>query len=151
MVIVMCMKSAQDELIQKLLLKYMQQEVEATLDPVDGISVAEYESSLIERFANPNIADTLQRICEFTSDRIPVFNLQAVSEQINTGVSLKLSALIIASWRAYLDGVSENGDKIDIVDNKKDFLEMTKKGRVHVVNNYSINLMLKNYHDVWNN
>ena len=37
------------------------------------------------------------------------------------------------------------------VDNKKDFLEMTKKGRVHVVNNYSINLMLKNYHDVWNN
>lgn len=115
-------ESAQDELIQELLLKYMQQEVEATLDPVDGISIAEYESSLIERFANPNIADTLQRICEFTSDRIPVFNLQAVNEQINTGVSLKLSALIIASWRAYLDGVSDNGDKIDIVDNKKDFL-----------------------------
>lgn len=115
-------ESAQDETIQKMLLDYMQQEVESTLDPVPGINLIEYQRSLIERFANPNIADTLQRICEFTSDRIPVFNLPAINEQINTGKNLKLSALIIASWRAYLDGTDETGEQIDIVDNKKDFL-----------------------------
>ncbi|MED7787727.1 mannitol dehydrogenase family protein [Francisella sp. 19X1-34] len=115
-------ESAQDETIQKFLLKYIKHEVEATLDPVPGINLNEYQHSLIERFANPNIADTLQRICEFTSDRIPVFNLPAINEQINKGKDLKLSALIIASWRAYLDGVDESGKKIEIVDNKKQML-----------------------------
>ena len=115
-------ESAQDTTIQKFLLNYMQNEVETTLDNVPGIDLSEYQNSVIERFANPNIADTLQRICEFTSDRIPVFNLPAIHEQLNSGKSLKLSALIVASWRVYLEGVDENGEKIDIIDNKKDFL-----------------------------
>lgn len=69
-------ESAQDETIKKFLLRYMKNEVEATLDPVPGINLDEYQHSIIERFANPNIADTLQRICEFTSDRIPVLTSQ---------------------------------------------------------------------------
>ncbi|AXA33103.1 mannitol dehydrogenase family protein [Francisella adeliensis] len=115
-------ESAQDETIQKFLLNYMKNEVEVTLDSVPGIDLDEYQKSVIDRFANPNIADTLQRICEFTSDRIPVFNLPIIHEQLNQSKTLKLSALIVASWRVYLEGFDERGEKIDVVDNKKDFL-----------------------------
>lgn len=115
-------EAAQDKIIQSFLLDYMKNEVEPTLDPILGIDLNEYQNNLIERFSNPNIVDSLQRICEFTSDRIPVFNLPAINEQINQGKDLKLSALIIASWRAYLDEMDEKGEKIHIVDNRKQML-----------------------------
>ena len=92
------------------------------LQNLEGINLQEYKNSVIERFANPYIKDTLARICEFTSDRIPGFNLPALHEQLQAGQPgnrFQATALILASWLVYALGVDESGNKIDIVDARK--------------------------------
>ncbi len=42
---------------------YMREEAAATLPAVPGVDVDEYIASLLERFSNPRVADTLERLC----------------------------------------------------------------------------------------
>jgi mannitol 2-dehydrogenase len=46
-------------------------EATPTLAPVPGVNLAEDKRTLIERFANPEVRDTLARLCAESSDRIP--------------------------------------------------------------------------------
>jgi mannitol 2-dehydrogenase len=112
-------QAAQDVCLNAFVRHYMKTEVVSTLDPVPGIDLDDYQDMVIKRFANPNIKDSLSRICEYTSDRIPVFNVPAMVEQIENVSKLGASALILASWLVYAQGVTESGEKIDIVDHRK--------------------------------
>jgi mannitol 2-dehydrogenase len=100
-------EAAGDILIQKLLARYMKEEVEETLDNLPDIDLGQYQEKIIERFSNPNILDTLSRICEFTSDRVPQFNLISNLEIVNKDPkrSLPFSTLVVASWVRYLQRV----------------------------------------------
>jgi mannitol 2-dehydrogenase len=49
----------------------MDDEATPTLAPVPGVDLDAYKAELIERFANPEVRDTLARLCAFGSDRIP--------------------------------------------------------------------------------
>ena len=61
----------QDPLFTGFLLGYMDDEATPTLAPVPGVDLDAYKHQLIERFANPEIRDTLARLCAESSDRIP--------------------------------------------------------------------------------
>ncbi len=41
----------------------MREEAAPTLPAVPGVDVDEYIASLLERFSNPRVADTLERLC----------------------------------------------------------------------------------------
>src|SRR4029079_854611 len=60
-----------DPLFTGFLLGYMDGEATPTLAPVPGVDLTAYKHQLIERFANPEIRDTLARLCAESSDRIP--------------------------------------------------------------------------------
>ena len=49
----------------------MDLEATPTLAPVPGVDLEQYKHQLIERFANPEVRDTLARLCAESSDRIP--------------------------------------------------------------------------------
>ena len=61
----------QDPLFVDFLLAYMDREATPTLSPVPGVDLDAYKHTLIERFANPEVRDTLARLCAESSDRIP--------------------------------------------------------------------------------
>src|SRR6185312_1733722 len=61
----------QDPLFTTFLRAYMDQEATPTLEPVPGVDLDAYKGQLIERFANPEVRDTLARLCAESSDRIP--------------------------------------------------------------------------------
>jgi len=109
-------EAAGDPLIATFLRAYMDREATPTLQPVPGVDLEEYKSTLIERFGNPHVADTLARICTDTSDRIPTFLLPVVHEQLARGGEVRLAALVVASWARYAEGVDEQGDSIQVVD-----------------------------------
>jgi mannitol 2-dehydrogenase len=115
-------EAAQDPLIAKLLLTYMEREATPTLRPVPGIDLVAYRYQLIERFANPGVRDTVARLAAFTSDRIPKFLLPVVWESLAAGRDVTLSAAVVASWARYAEGVDEQGQPIDVVDLLKDTL-----------------------------
>jgi mannitol 2-dehydrogenase len=109
-------EAAQDPLYRAFLLGYMDQEATPTLPPVPGVDLDEYKHTLIERFANPQIRDTITRLCAQSSDRIPKFLLPVVRQQLATGGEIRRCAAVVASWARYAEGVDEQGEPIEVVD-----------------------------------
>lgn len=109
-------EASTDPLIVRLLLSWMRDEAAPTLDPVPGVDVAEYERSLMERFANPYVRDTLLRLATDASDRIAKFVLPVVQDRLATGEGVELGAAIVASWAVFARGVDESGEPIPFID-----------------------------------
>ncbi|HEX5562891.1 MAG TPA: mannitol dehydrogenase family protein [Nocardioidaceae bacterium] len=110
----------QDELFTGFLLDYMDMEGTPTLEPVPGVDLDAYKHQLIERFANPEIRDTLARLCAESSDRIPKWLVPVIRIQLGHGGPVSRSALVVASWARYAEGVDEEGEPIEIVDRRKE-------------------------------
>jgi mannitol 2-dehydrogenase len=108
-----------DPLFTGFLLGYMNDEATPTLQPVPGVDLEDYKQKLIERFANPEIKDTLARLCAESSDRIPKWLLPVVRAELDAGGPVTRSALVVAAWARYAEGVDEEGEPIEIVDNRK--------------------------------
>jgi len=107
---------AQDPLFATFLRSYMDDEATPTLPPVPGIDLEEYKSTLLERFSNPEIRDTVARLCAESSDRIPKWLLPVVRANLASGGPVALSAAVVASWARYTEAVDEQGEPIEIVD-----------------------------------
>ncbi|WP_206489731.1 mannitol dehydrogenase family protein [Rhodococcus sp. KRD162] len=112
----------QDSLFSEFLLAYMDEEATPTLQPVPGIDLAEYKQTLIERFSNPEIRDTVARLCAESSDRIPKWLLPVIRKNLDTGGEISRSTAVVASWARYAEAVDESGEPIEIVDQLKDSL-----------------------------
>ena len=112
----------QDPLFVDFLLGYMRHEASPTLAPVPGIDLEAYRLTLIERFANPEVRDTLARLCAESSDRIPKWLVPVMREQIARGGEMHRSAAVVASWARYAEGVDERGEPIEVVDRLRDEL-----------------------------
>jgi mannitol 2-dehydrogenase len=109
-------EAAQDPMFQAFLLGYMDEEATPTLAPVPGVDLSGYKHMLIDRFANPEVRDTITRLCAQSSDRIPKWLLPVLRQQLATGGEIRRSAAVVASWARYAEGVDELGDPIEVVD-----------------------------------
>jgi mannitol 2-dehydrogenase len=80
------------------------------------MDLAQYQQTLLERFANPKIRDQVTRICTDGSDRMPKFLLPSLAEALQQGRPHQLLTLAVAGFLRYLRGVDEAGQEIDIAD-----------------------------------
>jgi mannitol 2-dehydrogenase len=110
----------QDPLFVEFLLAYMDREATPTLHDVPGVDLTAYKHQLIERFANPEVRDTLARLCAESSDRIPKWLVPVIRTNLEQGGEIERSALVVASWARYAEGVDEQGRPIEVVDQLKD-------------------------------
>lgn len=118
-----------DDLFATYLRNFMDLEVTPTLDAVEGIDLDAYKDTLIERFGNPNIKDNLARICLESSSKLPVFLIPTITENLQSGGSIRYAALVIAAWCLYSDtGVDQCGKQLEIVDEMKDTLHEAANG-----------------------
>jgi mannitol 2-dehydrogenase len=115
-------EAAQDPLYRAFLRGYMDDEGTPTLAPVPGVDLDDYKATLIERFSNPEVRDTVARLCAESSDRIPKWVLPVVRAQLASGGPIARSAAVVASWARYAEGVDEQGEPIAVVDRLRDEL-----------------------------
>jgi len=115
-------EAAEDPLFQAFLLGYMDDEATPTLPPVPGVDLESYKHTLIERFSNPQVRDTIARLCAESSDRIPKWLLPVIRIQLASGGEIRRSAAVVASWARYAEGVDEQGQPIEVVDRMRDSL-----------------------------
>jgi mannitol 2-dehydrogenase len=115
-------EAAQDPLFRAFVRGYMDDEATPTLAPVPGVDLDDYKRTLIERFSNPEVRDTIARLCAESSDRMPKFLLPVVRRQLETGGEITHCATVVAGWARYAEGVDEQGEPIDVVDPLKDQL-----------------------------
>jgi mannitol 2-dehydrogenase len=102
--------------IATYLRRYMDDEGTPSLAPLPGIDLEEYKDTLIERFSNPEIRDTLARLGAESSDRIPKWLLPVVKDNLASGHPVEVAAAICASWARYAEGHDETGGRFTIVD-----------------------------------
>lgn len=106
----------QDPLFADFLLAYMDLEATPTLEPVPGVDLTDYKRTLIERFSNAGVRDTVARLCAESSDRIPKWLLPVVRANLASGGPVHRCATVVASWARYAEGVDEQGEPITVVD-----------------------------------
>lgn len=113
-----------DETFVRFLRDYMAREGAPTLLPVPGVDLEEYQATLIERFANPHVRDTLARLCAESSDRIPKWLVPVIRANLASGGEVHRSAAVVAAWARYDEAVDEQGEPIEIVDRLADRLKV---------------------------
>lgn len=109
-------EAAADPVFAGFVRSYLQREARPTLPDVPGVDLDGYISTLLARFANPAIGDTLARICAAASDRIPKWVLPVVRLNLAARRPVALAATLVASWARYAEGTDEAGQPIEIVD-----------------------------------
>lgn len=114
--------AARDPLFSEFLRRYFDSEAIPTLPPVPGIDLHDYSRTLIERFANPGVSDTVARLCAYSSDRIPKWLFPVICDNLANDGPVRLAAATVASWARYAEGVDERGQPIDVVDQLADSL-----------------------------
>ena len=114
--------AAGDPLFAEFLRQYMDSEATPTLKPVPGIDLPDYKRTLIERFANPKIKDTLARLATDGSDRMPKFVLPSLAEALAQGRPHRLLTLVVAAFIRYLRAIDEQGQPIALNDRNADEL-----------------------------
>jgi mannitol-1-phosphate/altronate dehydrogenase len=97
----------------------MDRETGPTLPRIPGVELAQYKASLIARFANPQIKDTLQRI---NTDAPLNLLLDPIRDRLERGAECELLALALAAWMRRMAGVDDEGRPLTVVHPQADLL-----------------------------
>ncbi len=107
----------EDELFTSYLRAFLDKEATPVLGEIEGINLEDYKDSLLARFGNPNIKDSVSRICSESSAKLPKFLIPTINENLATGGSIKFATLVIAAWCYSSDkGINRQGQPIEITD-----------------------------------
>ncbi len=104
-----------EAMAEPLLTRYMRalmdRETGPTLPAVPGIDLDAYKQTLIERFANPAIKDTVERV---NTDAPVNMLVDPIRDRLAAGQSVDLLALGLAAWLRRVRGEDEQGQPIDV-------------------------------------
>ena len=107
----------QDEVFSKFMRAFMDKEVTSILGSIEGIDIEEYKDNLKIRFGNPNIKDSVSRICSESSAKLPKFLIPTLKENLEIAGSIKYATFILAAWCYYSNKrIDEEGRPIEIID-----------------------------------
>ncbi|QKJ50704.1 fructuronate reductase [Providencia rettgeri] len=94
----------------------MMNEQAPTLVMPEEVNLADYASSLINRFTNPSLKHQTWQIAMDGSQKLPQRMLDPIAWHITNKTDYRHLALGIAGWMRYVAGVDEQGNKIDVRD-----------------------------------
>lgn len=102
-------------------------EVLPIVPPVPGTDLGDYKQLVIERFSNPEVADTVRRLCLDGSNRQPKFIIPSIRDALRKGTSPEGLVLLSALWCRYCYGEDEKGSAIAPNDPSWDMLTARAK------------------------
>jgi fructuronate reductase len=82
--------------------RYMDEDASPTLDVPPGFDLADYKSSLLERFANPALRHRTAQIAMDGSQKLPQRLLGVVRDRPAAGAEPRWAALAVAAWMHYV-------------------------------------------------
>ena len=98
-------------LFRRYMAALMDRETEPTLAPVPGIDLADYKATLIRRFANTAIKDTVERV---NTDAPLNVLVDPIRDRLKSGGGVDLLAIALAAWMRRVRGEDEQGQPIEV-------------------------------------
>ncbi|WP_328998666.1 mannitol dehydrogenase family protein [Kribbella sp. NBC_00709] len=80
----------------------MTDDVVPTLTPPDGLDLAAYGDSVLERFANPALKHRTRQVAMDGSVKLPVRMLGTVRDRLAAGAEPRMISLAVAAWMVYV-------------------------------------------------
>ena len=99
--------------IARWMLQLMRREVIPVLTPIPGLDFDDYLTTCARRFSNPALGDTIARLCQDASNRLPKFVLPTVSDALARGAPIDGLALEIAFWSRMCATAADSGVALD--------------------------------------
>ena len=113
----------EDPVFAAFMRKFMDLEATPVLDAVKGIDVEDYKDTLAVRFANPNMKDSVSRICSESAAKLPKFLIPTIRENLEKDGSIQYATLVLAAWCFYSDEQkNQKGEPLEIIDVMKNEL-----------------------------
>ncbi len=109
-------RAMENPLIRGFLEKLERTSILPTVPPVPGTDLEAYLQQIFDRLSNPNVGDTVWRLCLDGSNRQPKFVEPTIAALLNRNMPVDGIALISAFWCRYCYGVDEAGNTYDIPD-----------------------------------
>lgn len=109
-------ESVKDPLFAQFLRHFMDIEVTPILPATKGIDLDEYKDTLLHRFSNPNIKDSLARICSQNAAKISTFILPTIVENLARKGQIQSAVLVLAAWCFYCDKQADQQGKQLIIE-----------------------------------
>ncbi|RVV96987.1 mannitol dehydrogenase family protein [Mesobaculum littorinae] len=97
-------------------------EIMPTLAPIPGVDYEAYLAKIQERFGNPEVGDTITRLCLDGWNRQPKFVLPTLEDALKADRPIQGLALEVALWARYCAGEDEAGNPIEIADDRAEVL-----------------------------
>ncbi|MET1412414.1 mannitol dehydrogenase family protein [Roseibium sp. HPY-6] len=111
-----------DPLIRAYLAKLETEEIVPTVPEIPGVSFTNYLATVMDRFSNAAVGDTIPRLCLDGSNRQPKFILPTIQDRIDRGLPIRGLVLETALWCLYCLGRNEAGQEIRLEDENADIL-----------------------------
>ena len=113
----------QDATIRAFLDAVETREILPIVPPVPGMVLTDYKTKIIERFSNPDVADTVRRLALDGSNRQPKFIIPSIRDALAAGGRAEGLTLLSAMWCRYCFGTDEHGSVIAPNDPNWDVLQ----------------------------
>ena len=82
------------------------------MPPVPDTDLVAYYELIASRFANPEVGDTVARLCLDGSNRQPKFIIPSIRDRLAKGLDVEGLALVSALWCRYCAGTDDAGKAI---------------------------------------
>lgn len=116
-----------DSQIRAFLEKVERDEILPIVPPVPDTNLDDYFALIVDRFTNPEVADTERRLCLDGSNRQPKFIIPSIADNLAKGAVPRGLILASALWCRYCMGVSDGGQVIEPNDPNWDRLQTTAR------------------------
>ncbi|MFD3399347.1 mannitol dehydrogenase family protein [Kribbella sp. NPDC058693] len=95
-------EAVRDDELSRLSQALMTDDVVPTLTPPDGLDLAQYGASVLERFANPALKHRTRQVAMDGSVKLPVRMLGTVRDRLAAGAEPRTISLAVAAWMVYV-------------------------------------------------
>ncbi len=110
-------------LVRGFLDRVEREEIIPYVPPVPDTDISDYYKLIVERFSNPEVADTERRLCLDGSNRQPKFIIPSIRDALAAGGRIEGLALVSALWCRYCQGMTDSGAAIAPNDPNWDYLQ----------------------------
>jgi fructuronate reductase len=94
----------------------MNVDIAPTVRPPDGVVVADYAASVLDRFANPSIGHRTVQVAMDGSQKLPQRVFGSVVDRRAAGAQPAYLAVSLAAWIRYVGGVADDGSPLALDD-----------------------------------
>lgn len=115
-------QAATDPLIHEFIRNRYMEEITETLPPVPGIDLTSYKDSLMDRFANTYIKDSVLRLAGDGSKKIANAIVRPLEEAIQAGTRHDAMIFALVVWARFCQGKDERGCELPVDDPLRDAL-----------------------------